>query len=283
MKPHSDINGLRLLAQALVTTCLLAVGACAERGDFDRPKETALSLLVSPIDGPTNASFQYTDDEQELRDRAWRFLMPAKQRSYFDRLVYDAARSGYLPPNYFPEKLSWYHDALIGEAFRSPSSRYTQLVSDISADRLLLSAFAHVAAQVFKADELRARAAKTVADLRLKEWNDASIRIQENRALIGWVCYRASMRLQGYRYALEHAYVAMPQLESLKTERILIAYENDFEPLRISGCISRDPWRNIHMDRGIRIPPDGHFFMQETITPIQLHAKMAPSWRIVKN
>ena len=209
--------------------------------------------------------------------------MPAKQRSYFDRLVYDAARSGYLPPSYFPETLSWYHDALNKEAFRSPSSRYMQMVSDISADRLLLAAFAHVAAQVIKADEFRVRATKRVADLRLEEWNDASIRIQENRALIGWVCYRASIRLQSYRYALEHAYVAMPQPESVKAEHILIAYENDFEPLRISGCISRDPWRNVHMDRGIRIPPDGHFFKQEKNTPTQLHATTAANRRILKN
>ena len=83
MKQHSDTNGLRILTQALVAACLLAVAACAERGDFGRPKETALSQLVSPIEGPTNASFQYTDDEQELRNRAWRLRYACKAAKLF--------------------------------------------------------------------------------------------------------------------------------------------------------------------------------------------------------
>lgn len=243
---------------------LLCLHGCAERGDFGRPKETALSRFFTPADGPTNSGFPYTDDEQEMRDRAWRFLMPAKERWFLDRILYDAVRSGYLPPEYFPETLAWYYQSLMGEAFRSPASRFAQLASDVAADRQLLSVFAHIAARVVRADASRARAIPHVSDLTTGEWNDASIRMQENRALIGWVCYRASMRLHSYRYALEHGYVAMPQVESIKAERTLLAYENDFEPLRAGGCIRHDPWRDLQIHRGIRIPKDGHFFADET-------------------
>lgn len=258
-------RALKLLLRLAVVSSvpLFVLKGCAEKGDFGRPKETALSRFLTPLDGPTNSSFHYTDDEQELRDRAWRFLMPAKQRWFFDRLVYDAARSGYLPPDYFPETLSWYYDALKGEAFRSPASRYAQLSNDVSADRQLLGVFAHIASKVMRADSSRSRAIPNVSDLSVEEWNDARIRMQENRALIGWVCYRAAMRLQSYRYALEHGYVAMPQMEAVRAERALLAYERDFEPLRAGSCIRRDPWRDLQIHRGIRIPPDGHFYFDD--------------------
>lgn len=256
---------LLLRASAVSGAVLFALHGCAEKGDFGRPKETALSRIFTPLDGPTNSSFHYTDDEQELRDRAWRFLMPAKQRWFFDRVVYDAARSGYLPPEYFPETVSWYYEALKGEAFRSPASRFAQLASDVSADRQLLSVFAHIAARVMRADSARARAIPNVSDLSVEEWNDARIRMQENHALIGWVCYRASMRLQGFRYALEHGYVAMPQMEAVRAERVLLSYERDFEPLRAGSCIRHNPWRDLQIHRGIRMPPDGHFYFEDDI------------------
>ena len=262
--------------RALAAVCglsLFVLHGCAERGDFGRPRETALSRFLTPLDGPTNASFPWTDDEQEMRNRAWRFLMPARERWFLDRIIYDAARSGYLSADYFPETLTWYYESLMGDAFRSPASRFAQLASDVAADRHLLAAFAPVAALVVRADQSRARAIPQVSDLTVSEWNDAAIRIAENRALIGWVCYRASMRLQSYRYALEHAYVAMPQIEAVKAERALLAYEHDFEPLRAAQCIRRDPWRDLRIDHGLRIPKDGHFFNDDS--PAAPH--MAPA------
>ncbi|MGL4810755.1 MAG: hypothetical protein ACRCXM_03175, partial [Beijerinckiaceae bacterium] len=236
--PSTQRHRCRGIVLAFVGILALTVSSCAERGNFGRPKETALSYLLAPDEGPTHSTFHFTDDERELRNRAWQFLMPARERSVFDRLLFDAARNGYWPTEYFPETLSWYYESLQGEKFRSPASRYAQLESDVFTDRKLLQTFSEFAAKVIHADALRARAIPRVQDISGEELRNANFRMQENIAVIGWVCYRASMRLQSFRYALEHAFVAMPQVESVRAERLLLGYEQDFEPLRSRGCIS---------------------------------------------
>ncbi len=249
----------------------LIVSACAERGDFGRPKQTALSALVTPVLGPTESAYPFTDDEQELRARAWRFLMPAKERTFFDGLLYDFARVGYVSPEYFPETKTWYKEALLRDKFRSPASRFARIADDVSADRALLVPFAASAAQVVEGDRRRLGAMQQTPDLTVDDIANANIRIRENALLIAWVCNREAMRLVSYRHALEHIFIAAPQAEAVTAERQLMLLEHDFGVLRATGCVRPDPFRDIPIDRGLRIPPDGHFYSEEIL--------WGPQWR----
>lgn len=244
--------------------CLL-LGACAERGDFGRPKETALSALVAPVLGPTDSSFPFTDDEQDLRARAWRFLTPAKERNIFDGLLYDMADRGLIDAGYFPETLAWYKEALLADRFRSPASRFARLAEDVSADRALAVPFAAIAARVIEADRRRIQAMRLTRDLAAATAGDAKIRVRENVALVGWVCHRLAMRILSYRHALEHLFIAAPQAEAVPAERALLALEHDFSALRATGCVRPDPFRDIALQRGLRMPPDGHFWSEEIL------------------
>lgn len=255
---------------AAAGTALIA-SACAERGDFGRPKQTALSALVTPTLGPTDSAYPFTDDEQDLRARAWRFLMPAKERTVFDGVLYDFARVGYVTPDYFPETKTWYKDALLADKFRSPASRFARLAEDASADRALLVPFAASAAQVVGGDRRRLGAMKQTSDLAVDDIANANIRVRENALLIAWVCNRMAMRLGAYRHALEHIFVAAPQSEAIAAERQLMLLEHDFGVLRATGCVRPDPFRDIPIDRGLRIPPDGHFYSEEVL--------WGPQWR----
>jgi hypothetical protein len=261
---------------------VLAPG-CAERGDFGRPKETALSALVMPVAMPTKSNFAYTDDEQELRARAWRFLMPAKERWWFDGFIHDLARTGYIPAEHFPETLTWYKEDLVGDAFRSPASVFHRLAEDVSADRALAVPFAASAARVAEADRIRRVAMGQTRGLGLDEEDDARIRIKENRVLIAWVCNRLAMRAKSYRYALEHLFVAMPQAEAIKPERQLMLFDHDLAALRATGCIRPDPFRDIAVNRGLRMPPDGHFWSEEVLSgPAAAAPPSPPTGRVIK-
>lgn len=231
-----------------------------------------MSAVFAPVAGPTYSTFPYTDDEQELRARSWRFLMPAKERTFFDRFIYDVARVGYIDGAYFPESLTWYKEALLADRIRSPASVFSRLANDTAADRALLLPFAASAARVSDADRLRIKAMKQTRDLEEEDLFNSNVRISENSMLIMWVCTRMTMRLASYRHALEHLFIAMPQSEAVLAERQLRMLEHDYEVLRPLNCVKPDPFRDIQIHRGLRMPPDGHFYSEEIL--------VGPGWRV---
>lgn len=169
--------------------------------------------------GEPVSSFPFTDAEEELRDRAWRFLMPAKERSVLDTTLADLVRTRVLPASARPFEPAGYLDALVAEPFASPASRYRRIGDDAEADARLVAPFAGVAAQVLEADRLRLKSLRLVAGLTVPEAADAEARVLENRCLVAWVRESVAQRIAGYRYAVEHAFVAMPQAQAVDAER----------------------------------------------------------------
>jgi hypothetical protein len=93
----------RTLGLVLVVLSCAAAGACT--GDFGRPRASVWNDVILPQAGFQAASyrgeaaspFRMTDDEEQLRDRAWRFVMPAHERNYFEREVSALAYARILP------------------------------------------------------------------------------------------------------------------------------------------------------------------------------------------
>jgi hypothetical protein len=209
------------------------LSACAETGDFGRAKPGVWNSLVLPAAGAMAArergepvsGFPLTDLEEELRDRAWRFLMPAQERPWFDRLMADFVRTRVLPPRAQPSDPRRAYEALVAEDFASPASRFRRIGEDAEADRRLVGPFGAVAERVIAADRARLRSLGFVRDLDAGQVADASARVIENRCLIAWVRAELYERTQSYRYALERAFVAMPQDEAVGAERAVRALD----------------------------------------------------------
>jgi hypothetical protein len=214
-----------LLAFALV--------GCTETGDFGRPKLSFLNDVVLPSAGSLAAQargepvslYVHTDDEDELRDRAWRFVMPAHERSWFEGIIAELVRTRVLPAGLQPADRSTYYHALMGGSFRSPASRYRRLSEDAVADLRLIGPFAAVAARVITADGVRLRSLAHVRDLAEIQVHDAVARVAENRCLIAWVRHEMLARLASYRYALERLLIEAPQPEAAAAERALVKLE----------------------------------------------------------
>lgn len=226
------------LAPAL---CLaLALGGCLSTdGDLGRPKPTVWSQIVLPeagfvaamARGEAASPFRFTDDEEQLRDRAWRFVMPASPRSYFQSEVANLIHTRILPVPMQSGDNSEYFRALTSGSFASQASRYNKLAEDSNADRLLIGPFRANASRVVAMDRVRMRTADSSPDVATDKRDPAMARVIENEGLILWVCERLDFRIRGYRYALANLVVEMPSREAIRAERAIMALEAEAGPL----------------------------------------------------
>ena len=207
---------------------LLALGACVERGDFGRVKSSvwndalsATGTLSALARGDAVSLDALTDDEEELRGRAWRLLEPAHERAWFDRVLAGFAATRIAPAGLFDEDPSLYHRALLAAWARSPSSLYRRLSEDAAADSRLLGPFASVAQRVLAADAVRLRSLAYVHEVSPGDVAHARARVAENRCLVGWVEWGLGQRMRAYRYALEHLVIGTPQPDAVPVERAL--------------------------------------------------------------
>lgn len=218
----------RPAARLSAALALGALTACAQEGDFGRPKAGAWNSFVEATGtlaarergGPASAS-PLTDDEQALRDRAWRFLMPALPRGAFLDALANLTRARVLPPSFRPADPAAYHDALTDVDARSPVPRYRRLAGDAVADARLIPPFAALATQVSDADAQRLRSLPFAHTLDDWDVRQAAMRVAENRCLVAWVRLEAGLRLGRYRYALEHLFAETPGSEAVAAERAL--------------------------------------------------------------
>jgi hypothetical protein len=207
----------------------MLVAGCIETGDLGRPKrsplaETAAGMtgsLAATLRGEQVSGFILTDDEQELRNRAWRFLMPGHERAWFERIVAELARTRVLPVYAHPTEARTYHRALMTEARRSPHSAYRRIAEDALADARLLQPFSATALRVLAADGVRLRSLSYVQRIGPGEVREAAARVAENVCMVAWVGAQAAARTRSYRYALERLLIEAPQGEAAAVERAL--------------------------------------------------------------
>jgi hypothetical protein len=171
------------------------------------------------------SSYVFTDDEEELRRRAWRFIMPAHERAFFESRLAELAAKRVLPMAFERGDRANYFRALMRDGGPSPASRYRRLSEDAAADAKLIDPFALIAARVAQADEARLKSLAFVQDLTADDAREAALRVAENRCLIAWVRVETARRAASYRFALEHLFVEAPQREGIEVERTLAALD----------------------------------------------------------
>lgn len=216
---------------ALFLAIPLAIVACAPQGDLGRPAPSLLTDRALPFVGRIAAELRgepaswmiLTDDERELRRRAWRFLMPAHEGQSIEAAIAELSRARVLPPLSAP--VEGYHHALVASRGDSPAPLFRRIAEDAQADRALLPPFLAIATRVMEADEARLKMLLHVTTLVEGEARAAAARVAENRCLVAWVRDEAGARAGRYRYALERLAIAAPQREAIDAERSVVALE----------------------------------------------------------
>ncbi len=226
---------MKLLALPAILSSLL-LAACTT-GDLGRPRPSIFCDQFAPAMGEWSARmrgeasswFHLTDDEQQMRARAWRLVMPAHELSTFESQLSALAHARILPAEAQSSAVSDYQRALTSGSFASQASRYNRLAEDANADRALLGPFRANAIRVVNADRARLRTLAASPRVPVESRAPAQARGRENEGLILWVCERLRFRVSSYRYALDNLVVEMPSREAVRAERAIMGLEAELE------------------------------------------------------
>jgi len=219
------------------------VGACARTGDFGRPVPSTWNDTVLPFAGKVTAEsrgepvswFMLTDDERELRDRAWRFLMPAHERALFQRQIAELSRTRILPRMVLRHDRDAYLRPLRWNRGESPAPLFRRIAEDAHADAALIVPFVALARDVIENDSLRLQVMLNAQELEPYRAEAAAARIAENRCLIAWVHAEAEKRARDYRHALEQLAIEALQREAIDAEREVIALDDTMGLFEYTG------------------------------------------------
>jgi hypothetical protein len=210
----------------VVLLAALLSGGCVLNGDFGRirPELTADNMhdwvgrdAAAGIGGPVS-EFRTTDQERELRDRAYALIEPPYNRGRWDSVLreYGLDRDPAKPK---PFDRSEYLHKLHKVYRRSEASAYAQIVTDARNDVERLQPFFATAGRVTDMDRRRKESLVHVSHLSPREGANAVLRNKENAAIIAWVCVALKERVSSYRYALERLVIAVPSSGAAEADR----------------------------------------------------------------
>jgi hypothetical protein len=235
----------------LAVAALALLAACGRpTGDFGRAKPSVVHDLVLPQAGGLVAKygrhepvsdFNYTDDERELRDRAWAFVRAPHVRDWWLDTLVEGERTRILPalegegaptpeiagmfgeyglplldPAYDPSR---YYAYLRSDRYRSSEARWTKVGEDILGDALLVPPYCAVAARVRRADVERLAALNRQPGIDLNTVDQAYARVSENEATNAWVWRALRYRLTSYRTAIDALEIETPSEKLWETNR----------------------------------------------------------------
>jgi hypothetical protein len=250
MADRSPANTIRLGAVLPLLAALLGLAACARpTGDFGRAKPSVVHDRLLPSIGADFArrrgepvsDFNLTDDEKELRRRAWAFVRSPHVRDWWLDTLVEGERTRILPalegegaptpeivaslprfalplldPAYDPRR---YYAFLREDRFRSSETRWVRIGEDMLGDALLIPPYCEIAARVRRTDVERLAALNRQPGIDPATVDHAYARVSENEAVNAWVWRALRYRLTAYRFAIDSLEIETPSDRLWETNR----------------------------------------------------------------
>ena len=214
-------------------TALLAglVVACASRpvGDFGRAQPGVLHDQVMPAVGTFMArqrrepvsDFNQTDQEREMHDRTWRFLVAAHAKDWMFDSEMELQRTRITRAKDWTYSTDRYYNWLKKTHYQSSRVRYATLGRHILADiDTMPTTFAAICA-VLEVDRNRGIALGNLTDLAPTAAHDVEMRKTENLWHIEWFVRAVNYRHDSYSYALDNLLVETPHEQSVAVDASL--------------------------------------------------------------
>lgn len=210
-------RAVRLLSIGL----LLLVAACARpTGDFGRAEQNVLNDEIMPKIGNLRAkgsSFNYADQETEMRDRVWRYLVAPHAYDWFGDVAVEFQRTRIVPMSNKPLDRRLYYKWLHSSRFASSRVRYARVEEDAIADNAMVPPTFAAICVVIELDRQRGVASNAIVGLEEDVYVNAAKRQAENRDVIDWFVRSLRHRYESYSYALDHLLVETPHEEAIGT------------------------------------------------------------------
>lgn len=211
----------------------LSLSACVRpTGDFGRAKPSIVHDEALPTIGKLRAlifkeplaRFNWTDQEEEMHDRAWRFLIAPHARSWFLNVLVEWQRTRVLPRIDTSQTYDRYYRILQFERYRSSRARYNKVISDLDADIGTIPGVMKAICAVEEIDRQRSLAARSLDGVGLEKQGDVRARYAENQSYIDWFVTSVQYRYAAYSYALESLLVETPHEEARVLDARLSEY-----------------------------------------------------------
>lgn len=219
---------VRLAALGFV---ILGLAGCVSRpvGDFGRAQPGVLHDTVMPAVGEFAArqrrepvsDFNQTDQEREMHDRTWRFLIAPHARDWLFDTSVELQRTRIGTPKDHTFSTDRYYLWLKKTQYQSSTTRYATVGRHIAADLDTLPTTFQSICAVLEVDRQRAAALSTIPDLEPGVATDVDARRTENRWYIDWFVRALTYRYESYSYALDHLLVETPHEQSMAVDASL--------------------------------------------------------------
>ncbi|MBN9317336.1 MAG: hypothetical protein J0I99_16455 [Devosia sp.] len=219
-----------IMAIAAVPALLSLSVSGHELGDFGRVKPGVVNdELIPQLDrwgrklaGQPVSDFNITDQEREMHDRIYRFLIARHVKDWafdYEQIVMVAGRSSTRPG-----RDDLYYRWLTREPYASSRVRYNTISDDVGADVLSMpSTFAAICA-VIVVDRQRAVAAGELDDVEASMIVQMRTRKAENDLYVARFVRALRYRYESYSYALDHFLVETPHAEAVTVDGRLSDY-----------------------------------------------------------
>ncbi len=217
-------------------------------GDLGRPKQGSLTLDWMKAGGEGRSKlfnelysdFNGTDEEKEMRDRAWYLIRPPHAQDWMSgelkslrfvalHVLTETQRTRLTPVIDTAFEPKHYYSALQTAKYASHHVRYDRVIRDIEQDREAFRGFVPSAERVIAMDHERMAALDRLADMRPKDLKDVYARVDENRRFIGWVWRAMQFRLRAYAFAIKRLEIETPSPKVKDANFALKALYREFQ------------------------------------------------------
>lgn len=214
----------RLIGAAMLAALCGMSAACARPlGDFGRPQDSVFYDDVLPtigkgraaLSGEPVSSFNLTDQEVEMHDRIWRFLVAPHAYDWFYDVVAELQRtrvSATTVHRFAPDR---YYGYLHGERYASSRIRFRTLADDARSDVDTAPTTFRSICTVIEIDRQRATASRELGGM---SGDEVAARHAENATWIDWFARSLRYRYESYSYALDHLLVETPHEEAVEAD-----------------------------------------------------------------
>lgn len=227
VRPRVSVVAASWLAAVIVATLPVAPAAAQQLGDFGRMEPGFVNDELIPLvdrnrkgmNGRPVDGFNLTDEEVEMRDRVWRFLIAPHAKDW--AWPYSAEIRPAKAGSGTEKQIGKYYRWLTGQRYASSRVRYNTMAGHIAADNGTLEGTFRSICAVIEVDRQRGVAVAEVDGLEAEMQVRVDKRDRENGAFIDRFVLALSFRYESYQYALDHFLVETPHQEAVKVDTAL--------------------------------------------------------------
>ncbi len=227
-----------LLRFILLIVIFGLISACARpTGDFGRVQPNFIHDDILPevgklrarADGEPVSNLNLTDEESEMHDRVWRFLVAPHAKDWFYDIAVEWQRTRLIAAVDNKFSIERYYDYLRTERYSSSRVRYFKLANDIDADLNTAPGVFKAICAALEIDRRRAIAVNSLNSAGVLERNSVNQRKAENALFMDWFVRAIRFRYDSYSLALARLLIETPHEGARDIDRKLSSFAIELE------------------------------------------------------